>query len=576
MDSTNATLSYSLVLPNGIRDASKIDEEFFNGLSPQSGVSQLQVPITVMSTIYNGKIIIITLKSNAGIIVHLNSDLPDDVAIGRTEGRKPRSFGDKVAVVIRLTWDGETTTKSSAELSNDIFVDMKQGFHDCSLGQLNIVMATAAPEHGIVNGVKDLTLTSSYEDIDLFYFDDIVRIELNEQGFPLDDFDHIMVVLPKAVDYYGNFAWGAVGGTWSVYYDYVASKLSLNMHELGHNYGLKHSGWHDDDGGDGAYGDYTCLMGKLDEKDSGFDLTKVCFNGPKSWQLNWYPETYKTVEPSKNKWRGELVRFKAYMTGQMTSSQRMIIKIQDEDEIDLYLMFYSAQDMTKDSEDWKDSVTVTSQEGPRKESWIEGFARVGDSFRQSNWGDSGNDLVVEVCYITTTVLSYSESPTYAYTLVYVDDGINNLSCTDLIVPTPFPTTSLPTPSPTKTPTLSPTSPDDELDCTDNEDKVIINVRTDNYPQETYWFLKQYRETTDKFFNVIKSGKKAYTDKNTLHTARACVKKNKCFRFVIKDTQGDGLCCYEGKGYWEIYQNGERLKKRNMQVTRKQKFEFGPC
>jgi len=125
--------------------------------------------------------------------------------------------------------------------------------------------------------------------------------------------------------------------------------------------------------------------------------------------------------------------------------------------------------------------------------------------------------------------------------------------------------------PTPSPSFAPTS-----FCADNEDEVTLTIQTDGKASEIFWFLKQYRATTDKFFNIAKSGRGLLED-NKLYTQNYCVKKNKCFKFIIKDTTSkDGLCCSHGEGFWKVDQNGERLKIKKMIDTKKQTFQWGAC
>jgi len=113
-------------------------------------------------------------------------------------------------------------------------------------------------------------------------------------------------------------------------------------------------------------------------------------------------------------------------------------------------------------------------------------------------------------------------------------------------------------------------------CADDEDQVTITVQTDGKGSEIYWFLKQYRATTDKFFNIAKSGKSILED-DRLYREDYCVKKNKCFKFVIKDTTSkDGLCCNHGEGFWKVDRNGETLKMRKMIDVKKQSYQWGAC
>ena len=62
-------------------------------------------------------------------------------------------------------------------------------------------------------------------------------------------------------------------------------------------------------------------------------------------------------------------------------------------------------------------------------------------------------------------------------------------------------------------------------CKENEDRVTVSIKTDGRGADIYWFLKQFRVSTKKYFNVAKSGRAKYGN-NTLYTEEYCVKKNK--------------------------------------------------
>merc|ERR1712003_155062 len=47
-----------------------------------------------------------------------------------------------------------------------------------------------------------------------------------------------------------------------------------------------------------------------------------------------------------------------------------------------------------------------------------------------------------------------------------------------------------------------------------------------------------------------------------------------YRFVIKDSFGDGLCCNYGEGFYTIYNSEERLTKSSFEQSGEESFDFG--
>lgn len=70
-------------------------------------------------------------------------------------------------------------------------------------------------------------------------------------------FTHAMYVLPKSVNFSGAAAYAYVGGSRSVYWESYASYLLVQMHEVGHNLNMRHSGLL----GGSVYADTSCFMG---------------------------------------------------------------------------------------------------------------------------------------------------------------------------------------------------------------------------------------------------------------------------------------------------------------------------
>jgi hypothetical protein len=72
----------------------------------------------------------------------------------------------------------------------------------------------------------------------------------------------------------------------------------------------------------------------------------------------------------------------------------------------------------------------------------------------------------------------------------------------------------------------------------SQEKIRIYIHPDRFPDETSWVLTKNNADT------IARGK-SFGD--TL-----CVPKNACLRFTIKDLYGDGMCCNQGDGGYQIY------------------------
>ena len=74
----------------------------------------------------------------------------------------------------------------------------------------------------------------------------------------------------------------------------------------------------------------------------------------------------------------------------------------------------------------------------------------------------------------------------------------------------------------------------------NQDQIRIYINPDRFPDEISWDLLKTNGDT------LAKGKK-FGD--TL-----CVSNTECLRFTIRDSYGDGLCCNNGIGGYEIYNN----------------------
>lgn len=75
--------------------------------------------------------------------------------------------------------------------------------------------------------------------------------------------------------------------------------------------------------------------------------------------------------------------------------------------------------------------------------------------------------------------------------------------------------------------------------------VTFQIRTDNYPSESTW---QLRNTATN--SVVASGG-PYSQANTISSQTLCLTPGQNYTFRILDSYGDGICCSYGQGYYNF-------------------------
>ena len=114
-------------------------------------------------------------------------------------------------------------------------------------------------------------------------------------------------------------------------------------------------------------------------------------------------------------------------------------------------------------------------------------------------------------------------------------------------------TKAPTPMPTKKPP-SPTPPTSG-DCVN----VKIQVKTDEYPEETSWKIEDAAGYTVLKTKTFNKASKLYEKSACLPITDTC--EGTDYTFTIYDTKGDGLCCGEPKGnggYYNVLVEGKEV------------------
>eukprot|EP00586_Coscinodiscus_wailesii_P017156 CAMPEP_0172518240 /NCGR_PEP_ID=MMETSP1066-20121228/290694_1 /TAXON_ID=671091 /ORGANISM="Coscinodiscus wailesii, Strain CCMP2513" /LENGTH=503 /DNA_ID=CAMNT_0013300577 /DNA_START=83 /DNA_END=1592 /DNA_ORIENTATION=- len=134
---------------------------------------------------------------------------------------------------------------------------------------------------------------------------------------------------------------------------------------------------------------------------------------------------------------------------------------------------------------------------------------------------------------------------------------------------PPPPTSIPTKNPTKNPTPIPTSsptstpsfsvppptnpPPTPTQCGAGEAEMEITITLDNYPGETTWNLIKECGST----SVQRSGG-PYTTPGGTEVIKECLPDNQQYKFTIKDSYGDGICCSYGQGSYSVKFNENEI------------------
>jgi len=145
----------------------------------------------------------------------------------------------------------------------------------------------------------------------------------------------------------------AVTGYWlSVYNDRWCTYPSTQMHELGHNMKLAHSGERSN-----PYGDQSGLMGYSYGRDDG---PRMCFNGAKTYQLGWFKEYHQDLSSNSGffTWEGNLLGF--VNRDLITDGEKMILRITDNTNLHYFVHFNRGESFNRGTKEGKDLVLVAS------------------------------------------------------------------------------------------------------------------------------------------------------------------------------------------------------------------------
>jgi hypothetical protein len=184
-------------------------------------------------------------------------DLKDNGNKGRkTQIRHLATTGSKTVLLVRVQASNGVTSFSNAQLSDGAFgtngdpINLKTQYNSCSYGQLQInpnVDRASTVDDGdintdIVNGATTVTIAATVGTDTDAAMRNQVTAALNAQfGVQSPELlaDHVMYCFPS--NSFAGIAYAYINGWMSVYNNEWCTYLSVQMHELGHNFGLAHS-----------------------------------------------------------------------------------------------------------------------------------------------------------------------------------------------------------------------------------------------------------------------------------------------------------------------------------------------
>ncbi|GFH59676.1 hypothetical protein CTEN210_16152 [Chaetoceros tenuissimus] len=329
--------------------------------------------------------------------------------------------GTRTYLAVRVIGADKATTASISEISNEWFgtygdpVNYKSQIEACSYNAVTVSKFTGS---GVTEGVTTVTISNTVSGAS----DDTIRdaADLAVSNLGLGNPDHTILCLPPGTSG-GWIGYAYIDWDLSVFNDNWCLYPSIQMHEIGHNWNLGHSGYNSDE-----YGDQSSMMGYSYSSD---DNPVMCFNAPKNRQLGWYSDRTVTVTSG---WTGRLYGLSSYSSS--TSNDAVILYIPsgtNGSTRDYYVSFNGDSGINSGTQLGGNMVLIH-------------YRNPGTDYEESTLvGGLNSGSTYTGAPLTITVSSISGS-TFAQVTV------------GTVVNTPAPTRS-PTSSPTAAPTNSPTS-----------------------------------------------------------------------------------------------------------------------
>lgn len=396
-------------------------------------------------------------------------------------------------------------TSNAAKLKDDIFdddVSLNTHYRRCSHGKLWM------NNKGITNVNVNILANSGYSAME-----DAAR----EAAGDLGQYDLVMFCLPPGTGSWVAYAY--INGRDSVYNDEWCGYVSAQMHEVGHNLGLAHSGE-----GDEQYGDQSGMMGYSYGLDDG---PKMCFNAAKNYQLGWFKKQqadYNPIDKNNDPAPKKFVLNGVDDANDSNPGKLIALRLVSDGIGDYYVGYNRASGMNTGTLEAKNEVVIIKKVsgGPNQ---------VGKSLRVASL-KSNEEVTIE---------SWNGS-IFDVTIRVIGNIGSSITDANIQIST---SAGYPTESPTSS-------------C-GGVNRFRVELKIDPFGLETSWRLTE-KETGNVF---VSSGRKyeglrQYSEpRDTTGESAYCLPPATKFVFEIFDDYGDGICCaYEDKGYYRLFLDEE--------------------
>lgn len=434
----------------------------------------------------------------------------------RTEKRRrhlsgPDKEGTLKALVVRVVdKNGVAPTKGLGHLADKVFTDdvsLKSQTEACSYGKLKIepFVGTTPSNRRITNGATSIQMDYDMTSLEPGMDQAALRAAREELGNLNDPrFDLVMFCFPPTTKF---LAFAYPNSKYSFYNDEWCTFNAAQMHEVGHNLGLGHSG----ENGQGNYGDVTGMMGSAPSVD---DVTR-CYNAQKSYQLGWYDDKVDTINPLDGIRKREFI-LNGVSDYKRNNNALVVLRLEQVSQVpDYYVGFNRARSMNAGTWEDMDMVTITRKDlgDPHEYGQSTKFAslRPGERYVIEDFNDNEDGRDVQIAFV----------------------GLESGNAKILV-----------------------TEGKQLTQPTTRCKRFTVELTTDGVPSDNAWYI-----TNDDGSEAVAALSPVYSKGNKKYTQQVCLPMEAdptTYTFTLFDQGQDGLCCSRGQGSYKIYNDKNQL------------------